>query len=208
MADQTVVDDGDETVEPEAPAVRASGGIRDVANRLYQGDAGFDIVGKRKIYYLVAAGILVVGLAALIWGKPNLGIEFQGGNAFTVPASLGSMQDVRAVVEEKAPGEYHVVLPANLEWGASIPNRGGQPVEIRNARGMVCWDIQGLDTRGCSGPAGGGPAGEGFLAPGAAAGALVNRNRDGRTWFSVNDRNGRNFADNQGYFEFEIVTRR
>jgi Legume lectin domain len=114
----------------------------------------------------------------------------------------------RAVVEEKAPGEYHVVLPANLEWGASIPNRGGQPVEIRNARGMVCWDIQGLDTRGCSGPAGGGPAGEGFLAPGAAAGALVNRNRDGRTWFSVNDRNGRNFADNQGYFEFEIVTRR
>jgi hypothetical protein len=73
---------------------------------------------------------------------------------------------------------------------------------------MVCWDIQGLDPRGCSGPSGGGPAGEGFLAPGAAAGALVNRNRDGRTWFSVNDRNGKNFADNQGYFEFEIVTRR
>lgn len=100
MADQTVIDGDDPTEEPARPAAR--GGLRDVASRLYQGDAGLDIVGKRRIFYLVAAGILVVGLAALFFNKPNLGIEFRGGNAFTVPAAVGTMADVRGVVAEKA----------------------------------------------------------------------------------------------------------
>lgn len=113
----------------------------------------------------------------------------------------------RSSVEETGPGEYHIVLPANAEWGASIPTRGGKPVEIHNARGMVCWDVQNLAARGCGGPSGAGPAGAGFLVPDAAAGALVTRDRDGRTWFSVNDR-GKAFAENEGYFEFDVVIRR
>lgn len=113
----------------------------------------------------------------------------------------------RATVEERSPGEYHVILPANLEWGASIPHRGGQPVEIRNARGIACWDVQGLGARGCNGPAGNGQAGPGFVVPSAAAGALVTRTRDQRASFSVNDRSGKTFADNEGYFEFDVVTR-
>src|SRR5262245_48840252 len=42
----------------------------------------------------------------------------------------------RPIVDEKAPGQFHIVLPANLEWSASIPNRG-QSVEIRDAHGIV-----------------------------------------------------------------------
>ena len=110
-----------------------------------------------------------------------------------------------AVVEETGPGRYHVVLPANVEWGASVPGKsaGGD----RRARGMVCWDLQG--TRGrrvrrtkrprCR-------TERGFRCRRSPAGALVTRTREGRTYFTVNDRSGA-FADNEGYFEFDVEAR-
>jgi preprotein translocase subunit SecF len=74
--------------------------IRDLASRLYQGEAGIDVVGKRKIFYGVAAAIVLI-FAITLWLRPfNLGIEFKGGNSFTVPASVGSLSDVRGAVEE------------------------------------------------------------------------------------------------------------
>jgi hypothetical protein len=41
----------------------------------------------------------------------------------------------RGIVEESGPGTYHVVLPANLAWGAGIPNPSGRPAIVANARG-------------------------------------------------------------------------
>jgi preprotein translocase subunit SecF len=75
-------------------------GIKDLASRLYQGEAGIDVVGKRKIFYGVAVAIVVI-FAVTLWLRPfNLGIEFKGGNSFTVPASVGTLSDVRAAVEQ------------------------------------------------------------------------------------------------------------
>jgi len=41
-----------------------------------------------------------------------------------------------AFMEQSGAG-YHVMLPANLEWGASIPNPSGRTVEVSNAKGIV-----------------------------------------------------------------------
>jgi hypothetical protein len=109
----------------------------------------------------------------------------------------------RAAVEQTGPGKYHVVLPANVEWGASVP---GRLAAIGGQRGMVCWDLQGRGAEGCGGPGGRGAGGKGFLVPGSPAGALVTKTRDGRTYFTVNDRSGA-FADNEGYFEFDVEAR-
>jgi hypothetical protein len=110
----------------------------------------------------------------------------------------------RAIVEEKQAGLYHVVLPANLEWGAAIPNPGGRPVNIGNVRGTVCWDLKASGAAGCNGPDGNEAvqSGKGFLDREKPPGALVVKTSGGRTRFSVNDRAGA-FADNEGYFEFE-----
>lgn len=102
----------------------------------------------------------------------------------------------RAMVEATAPGAYHVVLPANLQWGASIPNPAGRTIAIENAHGIACWSVQALGPKGCNGPQGN-PAG---------AGGLISRNNDGRTWFSIDDRTGA-FADNEGFFEFDVRLR-
>jgi len=113
----------------------------------------------------------------------------------------------QAFIEPRGAGGagYHVVLPANLEWGASIPNASGRPVAVTNAKGIVCWDPKAPGSQGCGGPAGnGGAAGAGFLSQDNPAGALIMRTRDGRTWFSVNGRSGDAFQDNEGFYEFDV----
>ncbi|HEY3836491.1 MAG TPA: L-type lectin-domain containing protein [Bryobacteraceae bacterium] len=109
----------------------------------------------------------------------------------------------RAIVEETAPGRYHVVLPANVEWGASVPNRSGREVVVNEARGTVCWDLAARGPEGCSGPDGSSSL-NGGVAKEKPSGSLVMKTRGGRTYFSVNDRN---FTDNEGYFEFEVEVR-
>lgn len=115
----------------------------------------------------------------------------------------------QATVEEKGPGNYHVILPANLAWGASIPNPGAQPVAIANARGIVCWAGAAGSAYECGGPDGIAPAGmeqrarAATLDPDHNRGALIARTEKGRTWFSVNGPKGRDFKNNQGFFEFD-----
>jgi hypothetical protein len=111
----------------------------------------------------------------------------------------------RAIVEDNG-ASYHIVLPANLEWGASIPNSSGRAVVVTNAHGIVCWDLRDRGSEGCSGPAGNGiTAGAGFLAEDAPAGVLISRTREEHTWFSVNGRGGSGFKDNEGFYEFDAA---
>ena len=109
----------------------------------------------------------------------------------------------RAIVDETQPGHYHIVLPANLEWGASVPNASGREVVMDDARGTACWELQAHGSEGCSGPDGSAKL-TGGLSKDQPAGALIVKTQGGRTYFSVNDTN---FADNEGYYEFEVVVK-
>jgi hypothetical protein len=107
-----------------------------------------------------------------------------------------------AVVEHRD-GGYHVILPGNLPWGASVPNPQGATVVVANAHGIVCWDHAA-----CSGPSGSGaPISTGFLSADAPPGSLLIQARDGHVWFSVNGRGGGAFRDNQGFYEFDLEIR-
>jgi len=100
---------------------------------------------------------------------------------------------------------YHIVLPANVEWGAGIPDPSGRAVVVTNAKGIVCWDLKAGGLAGCGGPSGnGGVAGAGYLAEDAPAGELIMRTRDARTWFSVNGHGGVEFRKNEGFYEFDV----
>ncbi len=90
-----------------------------------------------------------------------------------------------ATVEAKGDGVFAVVLPGNVEWGASVPNPDGKRVEIRNTGGYVCWG-----PAECSG----------------AEGGLRMKTEKGKTFFGV-DGKGRSVARNEGYFAFEAVLR-
>lgn len=89
-------------------------------------------------------------------------------------------------VEERGPGSYHIVLPADLPDGAEIPNPTGRPIEIKNPQGMVCWDPAAED--GCSA---------------WTAGVIVQQTSNGKTKFTLKPRPGRKPAQQEGFFEFD-----
>ncbi len=62
-----------------------------LASRLYRGEAGLQIIGRRKLWFAVAAGLVVLAIGGFTFRGFSLGIEFKGGNEFQVPASVGTL---------------------------------------------------------------------------------------------------------------------
>ena len=60
--------------------------------RLYTGTGAFDIVGKRKIWYVGFGAFLLICLASIIFRWFNLGIEFEGGTRIQMPLN-GAIND-------------------------------------------------------------------------------------------------------------------
>lgn len=71
-----------------------------LATRLYRGEAGLNIVGRRKLWFSVAAALVLVAIASFVFRGFSLGIEFSGGNAFQIPASAGTIDQVEDAVGE------------------------------------------------------------------------------------------------------------
>lgn len=118
----------------------------------------------------------------------------------------------QAVVQDKGGGLYHVYLPANREWGARVPNSAGASVKVTNVTGIVCWEPLLRSGVGCNGPEGNGivpgkdvEGGAEFVAPQKPVGSLLARQLNGSVWFTINDRMGEGFKDNQGFFEFDVT---
>jgi preprotein translocase subunit SecF len=55
-------------------------------NDLYTGRRSIDFIGRRRLWYAIAAAAVLVSLLALGIGGLNPGIEFRGGSEFTTPA--------------------------------------------------------------------------------------------------------------------------
>ena len=55
-------------------------------HRMYVGTGAFDIVGKRKMWYLLFALLILVCLASIIFRGFNLGIDFKGGTRVSMPS--------------------------------------------------------------------------------------------------------------------------
>ena len=73
--------------------------------RLYHGEASYDFVGKRKLWYSISAAILIVVIAGLGLRGLNLGIEFKGGAEFQVKSASVSVEKARAAAQSTAGGE-------------------------------------------------------------------------------------------------------
>ncbi|MFV2100662.1 protein translocase subunit SecF [Micromonospora sp. LOL_024] len=103
-----------------------------LAARLYRGEAGLNIVGRRKAWFTVAAVLVLIALSSVIFRGFSLGIEFAGGNSFQVPTSVGTMQDAEARADEALAGagdDAHVVTAQQVGGGG-----GGEFYELRTTQ--------------------------------------------------------------------------
>jgi preprotein translocase subunit SecF len=71
--------------------------LNNLASRLYNGEAGINVVGRRKIWYSIAGGVLVLFIASLFLASGfHLGIDFKGGTLLQVPITVGTIDEARA----------------------------------------------------------------------------------------------------------------
>jgi preprotein translocase subunit SecF len=62
-------------------------------HRLYHGETTYDFVGKRRIGFIVSGVVILVSLLSLFTRGLNLGIDFEGGVAWEMPAANGVTTD-------------------------------------------------------------------------------------------------------------------
>lgn len=78
--------------------------------RLYHGEASFDFVGKRRIWYSISGAILVIVIAVLGLKGLNLGIEFKGGAEFQLKSANASVETARTAAASAGHSEAIVTL--------------------------------------------------------------------------------------------------
>ena len=59
---------------------------RSIWTRLYHGETNIDFVGRRKLWFTISAVAIVLSLGSLVTRGLNLGIDFEGGVVWEVPA--------------------------------------------------------------------------------------------------------------------------
>ncbi|WP_253889691.1 protein translocase subunit SecF [Actinokineospora diospyrosa] len=111
-----------ETPAEKKPAVSATGdvavaGKHSVFERLYTGTGAFDIVGKRKRWYVIFGILMLICLGSVIFRGFNLGIDFEGGTKISMPAV--------SATGEIAPERVEEVFKQTLDREASAVQRVG-----------------------------------------------------------------------------------
>ncbi|MEU4779182.1 protein translocase subunit SecF [Micromonospora sp. NPDC023633] len=103
-----------------------------LASRLYRGEAGLDIIGRRKLWFGVALALILLSLLSFGLRGFSLGIEFAGGNSFQIPASVGTLEQTEVKVQEAldtAGDEDAKVVTAQKVGGT-----GGDFYEVRTTQ--------------------------------------------------------------------------
>lgn len=73
-----------------------------LGNDLYRGDKSYDIIGRRKLWFAIAAFFMAASILLLFVKDMNLGIEFRGGSQFTISGTsdLSQQPAIDVVADE------------------------------------------------------------------------------------------------------------
>lgn len=89
-----------DTTSPSKEHAERSTGI---FGRLYRGETTFDFVGRTRSWFLLSGIVILAGLISLGWRGLNLGIEFEGGSSWEVPAEVSVTKAREALAEAGIP---------------------------------------------------------------------------------------------------------
>jgi len=73
---------------------------RSIFTRLYHGETNIDFVGRRRLWFTISLVAVVISLGSLVTRGLNLGIDFEGGVVWEVPAGDASVGDTRDAVDQ------------------------------------------------------------------------------------------------------------
>ncbi|MFW3169092.1 protein translocase subunit SecF [Geodermatophilus sp. CPCC 206100] len=85
---------------PDPAARRHRGRLSGLGHRLYNGEAGLDVVGHSRLIYKITAVVVLLCLLSMVFRGFNFGIDFAGGNSFRLPASEQQLTEIREAAED------------------------------------------------------------------------------------------------------------
>jgi len=97
---------------------------RGFLSRLYSGTGAFDIVGKRRNWYVISAVIMLICILSMVFRGFTFGIDFEGGTEISLPASSTvTTSAVEDVVSEALGSDPDSVQKAGSGTAATIQVR-------------------------------------------------------------------------------------
>ncbi|MEU7982674.1 protein translocase subunit SecF [Micromonospora sp. NPDC049081] len=102
-----------------------------LASRLYRGEAGLNIVGRRKLWFTVASVLVLIAVLSFAVRGFSLGIEFAGGNSFQVPASVGTLDQAEDKVNEALAAEGDGIKVVTAQ---KVGSTSGEYYELRTSQ--------------------------------------------------------------------------
>jgi preprotein translocase subunit SecF len=71
-----------------------------LSHRLYNGEAGLDVVGRSRLIYKITAVVVLACIASMVFRGFNFGIDFEGGNSFRLPGTSAQLEEVRSAATD------------------------------------------------------------------------------------------------------------
>ena len=101
--------------------------------RLYRGQTSLDFYGRRRIGLIVSAALIVITMLSLFTRDLNLGIDFEGGIVWDVPASSFSIEDAEDILSDNGidPSEAQIQERGSDSGDLIKIQVADQPAEVR-----------------------------------------------------------------------------
>ncbi|GAB2657346.1 protein translocase subunit SecF [Gordonia jinhuaensis] len=82
--EETIAEQGNTRPNATSPGPATTGSL---LSRLYTGTGAFDVVGRRKMWFVITAVIMVICILSMIFRGFSLSIDFEGGTQVSFPAT-------------------------------------------------------------------------------------------------------------------------
>src|SRR6478735_6657604 len=115
--------------------------------RFVLGQTAVDFWGRRRIWLAISGALIVISIISLSTRALNLGIDFEGGVAYDVPAGQVSPDDMRSVLDEQGlqGGEAKVEQRSSSSGDIIKVTISDQPEDVRVAVQEALAERAGVD---------------------------------------------------------------
>ena len=123
----------------------SEGGTRkpSLAHRLYHGETAINFVGRRNLWFVVSAMVILAGVLSLLTQGLNYGIEFEGGTSWEVDAPGVSISEARDAVRPFGLADATIQTVGGDRIRVAGDN---QPPEEQARVSQALADLAGVDT--------------------------------------------------------------
>lgn len=112
----------------EAPDIESAAPHHGFFVRLYTGTGAFEVIGKRKLWYVVSGVIVAVCVASMLLRGFTFGIDFEGGTKVSMP----SVTESGTVTTQQVEDVFSKTLGRSPEAVVLVGSGGSATVQIRS----------------------------------------------------------------------------